>query len=144
MSAKNTRRLLLWAAATDSTFEWAQQNGRRVLLGKCIHCGRNLTLESDGKARDHATVEHIVPRHHGGTDDLENLAIACARCNQDKGARHDSRDWNDPGLQGVIATLQARRRRRMRAPLEDIDLPPWRQNNGDNGGNGNNSRENGT
>jgi len=26
-------------------------------------------------------VEHIVPRIHGGTDDLDNLALACIDCN---------------------------------------------------------------
>lgn len=30
-------------------------------------------------------IEHIVPRKHGGTDDLENLGIACERCNSFKG-----------------------------------------------------------
>lgn len=30
-------------------------------------------------------VEHIIPRKHGGTDDLENLGIACERCNAFKG-----------------------------------------------------------
>jgi HNH endonuclease len=30
-------------------------------------------------------VEHIVTRQHGGTDDLENLALACDRCNLCKG-----------------------------------------------------------
>ena len=30
-------------------------------------------------------VEHIVPRVHGGTDDLENLALACIDCNLHKG-----------------------------------------------------------
>lgn len=26
-------------------------------------------------------VEHIIPRSHNGTDDLENLALACRSCN---------------------------------------------------------------
>jgi len=30
-------------------------------------------------------VEHIVPRIHGGTDDLDNLALACIDCNLHKG-----------------------------------------------------------
>jgi hypothetical protein len=30
-------------------------------------------------------VEHIVARQHGGTDDLENLCVACERCNAFKG-----------------------------------------------------------
>ena len=30
-------------------------------------------------------VEHIVPRQHGGSDDRGNLALACQRCNLNKG-----------------------------------------------------------
>jgi hypothetical protein len=31
-------------------------------------------------------VEHIVPRKHGGTDDFDNLALACIDCNLHKGS----------------------------------------------------------
>jgi len=31
-------------------------------------------------------IEHILPRKHGGSDDLENLALACAECNLHKGS----------------------------------------------------------
>jgi hypothetical protein len=30
-------------------------------------------------------IEHIRARQHGGTDDVENLALACQRCNSRKG-----------------------------------------------------------
>ena len=30
-------------------------------------------------------IEHIVPRIHGGDDDLDNLALACIDCNLHKG-----------------------------------------------------------
>ena len=30
-------------------------------------------------------VEHIIPKVHGGTDDVENLALACIDCNLHKG-----------------------------------------------------------
>jgi 5-methylcytosine-specific restriction endonuclease McrA len=61
-----------------------------------------------------ATLEHIVPKHHGGTDAPENLAVACARCNQGKGKRLDKRRADDPTLVKVIATLQERRKQRLR------------------------------
>jgi 5-methylcytosine-specific restriction endonuclease McrA len=32
-------------------------------------------------------MEHILPRSLGGTDDLENLAASCYRCNEFKGAK---------------------------------------------------------
>src|SRR4030081_657332 len=31
-------------------------------------------------------IEHIVPRKHHGSNDLENLALACAECNLHKGS----------------------------------------------------------
>jgi len=30
-------------------------------------------------------IEHITPKIHGGTDDLDNLALACIDCNLHKG-----------------------------------------------------------
>lgn len=30
-------------------------------------------------------IEHIIPKIHGGTDDLNNLALACIDCNLHKG-----------------------------------------------------------
>jgi ATP adenylyltransferase len=35
-------------------------------------------------------VDHIVPRRHGGTDDVSNLQALCYKCNANKGARDDS------------------------------------------------------
>ena len=37
-------------------------------------------------------IEHIIARQHGGTDDSENLALACDRCNRHKGANLSSID----------------------------------------------------
>lgn len=43
---------------------------------RCCYCG--------GYAR---TVDHLLPKAHGGTDDPSNLVAACRRCNSAKGAR---------------------------------------------------------
>ncbi|MEM9072072.1 MAG: HNH endonuclease [Myxococcota bacterium] len=112
------QRLLLWAAATDGSFDVITAGDETVLHGKCIHCGRRLAVGLRGKSA--ASVEHIVPRTHGGTDALANLAVACRPCNHGKGARLDSRSWNDPTLQSVIRTLQERRAKRMREPPEEL------------------------
>lgn len=37
-------------------------------------------------------IEHIVAKQHGGRDDLDNLALACHRCNLHKGANLTSVD----------------------------------------------------
>ncbi len=124
MSRKHTRAALLWAAATDATFERGMLGEREVLAGKCIHCGRRQIIALDGEPLTGATVEHLVPRNHGGEDAVRNLAIACARCNQGKGARLDWRDWDDPTLQRVTETLLRRRAARWRDPPEGLSLPP--------------------
>ena len=48
---------------------------------RCEYC--QLDQEDSPLAVMH--VEHIIPRIHGGTDDLDNLALACVDCNLHKG-----------------------------------------------------------
>lgn len=119
-----TRRRLLWCAATDSSFHRVARVDGVVLEGKCLHCGRKLWLQPSGEPISRATIEHIVPRTHGGSDELSNLGIACARCNHGKGVRLDVRRADDPTLQRVTQTLVQRRQQRWREPPLDWDLPP--------------------
>ncbi len=76
---------------------------------RCIHCRSRLIVGLDGTLHGSATLEHIIPRSWFGqsaarelcarlsdADDPRNLALACARCNHDKGTGPDSdgpRDW---------------------------------------------------
>ena len=106
--------MLLKVAESDRTFERKDLDGTPVLEGKCIHCQSKLALRTDGTPLNGATLEHILPKNHGGSDTLENLAIACARCNSEKGLRHDHKRADDPKLQEIIERLLARRRERMR------------------------------
>lgn len=48
----------------------------------CEYCG--LRQKDSLLAALH--VEHIIPKKHGGTDELENLALACIDCNLRKGS----------------------------------------------------------
>lgn len=114
-----TRRLLITAAESDSTFERVEDRAGAYLVGKCIHCQSRVSVPLDPSEPAHASLEHIVPRTHGGTDELDNLAVACRRCNQGKGKRLDNRPRNDPKLRQVIELLQARRRARLRPSTED-------------------------
>ncbi len=108
--------LLLAAAVTDRTFERTVLDGEPVWVGKCVHCNTRLVVGDDGRARGNATLEHIRPQAQGGTDDVANLAIACAPCNRQKGARHDHRAG--PKLDQVVALLAARRAERWRDPAD--------------------------
>ena len=47
----------------------------------CEYC----RLHQDDSPLAALHVEHIIPKIHGGTDDLENLALACIDCNLHKG-----------------------------------------------------------
>ena len=114
MGARRKQRILLEVAASDRSFEPKELDGERVLEGKCIHCQKKLVLREDGTPLNGATLEHIVPKNHGGGEELENLAIACARCNSEKGLRHDHKRADDPKLRAVIERLQERRRKRLR------------------------------
>lgn len=107
---------LLAAAVTDRTFERTRLDDRPVWVGKCIHCNSKLVVADDGRSLGEATLEHIIPQTRGGTNDVKNIAVACARCNREKGKRHDHK--RGERLDDIVATLQARRVERWREPEE--------------------------
>jgi len=53
-------------------------------------------------------VEHIVAKQHGGSDDPDNLALACHRCNLHKGPNLTG---IDPLTQQVVSLFHPRRDR---------------------------------
>jgi hypothetical protein len=61
--------------------QWTRAHVRERAGNRCEYC--QLGQEDSPLARLH--VEHIRPRSHGGTDDLDNLALACVDCNLHKG-----------------------------------------------------------
>lgn len=107
MSDKH-RRLALRLCETDRTFVRTAAGW----VGKCLHCNSKLFVDRDGETA--ATVEHIVARSRGGDDTDANLALACARCNQQKGRTLDLRPDHDPAYRDGIARLLERRAERLR------------------------------
>lgn len=116
MARASVRRVVLAVVASDDTFDRVELRGATVWRGKCIHCGSALVVSEAGEPLGQATLEHIVPRAHGGTDDVANLALACARCNHAKGRRQDARGPRDPGYQAMVERLLARKAARRREP----------------------------
>lgn len=58
---------------------------RQIVANRANHvCEYCLIAESDAYFR--FQVEHIISRKHGGSSDLENLALACVFCNRFKGS----------------------------------------------------------
>ena len=46
--------------------------------GHCQYCEKKITLSD-------ATVDHVVPKSKGGTNNWENVTLSCSKCNQKKG-----------------------------------------------------------
>lgn len=132
------RRLFLSAILTDAE---ASQDaiGWRT---RCLHCRTRLHVDDRGEPLGSASLEHVVPRAWFGKraaaaltaqvgdapDDARNLAIACTRCNHDKGKGPDARGPQDPRAYEVIETLLSKRLARWRdaAPDEENGLSAQR------------------
>jgi 5-methylcytosine-specific restriction endonuclease McrA len=56
---------------------WLMQEGR------CRWCGEVMRLRGPGP--DVVTIDHVIPRSKGGSDDIDNLVGACRLCNNRRG-----------------------------------------------------------
>lgn len=59
-----------------------QKKKIRLLIkdgNKCIYC------ENKFKDVEDATIDHILPKIKGGTNNINNLGLACSECNREKG-----------------------------------------------------------
>lgn len=56
--------------------------------GCCNYCGKAFAFED----RDEWQIDHVMPLFLGGLHELQNLVVACAFCNQSKGAKHPD-EW---------------------------------------------------
>lgn len=52
---------------------------------KCCWCGIRMIDEPGHKKS--STIEHVVPRSEGGLNHPDNYAVACNRCNQERGTQ---------------------------------------------------------
>ncbi|MNK44983.1 HNH endonuclease [compost metagenome] len=67
-----------------------QQNHR------CCYCGVRTwhpNYGETGSKRRLATLEHVVARAEGGTDNMNNLAMACSRCNNGRGDHFEAMEF---------------------------------------------------
>jgi hypothetical protein len=53
-------------------------------------------------------IEHVIPCQHGGADDISNLALACHRCNLNKGPNLASLD---PATGAIVPLFHPRLQR---------------------------------
>jgi hypothetical protein len=77
---------------------------RKRARNRCEYCHIH---QSDVPFLKHQ-IEHITPRQHGGTDHLNNLALACYRCNKFKGPNLSA---IDPRTGKLVRLFNPRRQR---------------------------------
>lgn len=72
---------------------WIRDKKRQAIYARddyrCVYCGRWC-----GLAPGRATLDHVVPREDGGTNEARNLITSCRPCNNSKGRKRLS-DWAD-------------------------------------------------
>ncbi len=122
------RRKLLLAATSDALAICAAGTWRT----RCLHCRSALHVRTDGEPLGATSLEHVVPQAWFGhraaaalaarvgndPDDPRNLALACARCNHDKGKGHDARGPGDERAMEVVTRLLDARLARWRVPTD--------------------------
>ena len=123
MTPRALRQLLRLAAETDSRARLVHD----IWQTRCLHCRAVVTVTHDGVPLGSTTLEHIVPRSWfgrrqaaamtdalAGPEDPLNLALACARCNQQKGRGPDADGPSNERARTIVARLLAARRERFR------------------------------
>lgn len=69
---------------------WAHQRRKRERLAKlralhgdkCWRCNRQMRFDGPPNCGKAATVEHLLPKSKGGTDELDNLRLCHVGCNR--------------------------------------------------------------
>jgi 5-methylcytosine-specific restriction endonuclease McrA len=58
---------------------WKKIRAKVLAAGgyECVYCGANEKL----------SVDHVIPISKGGTDEMENLVVACIKCNSKKNSK---------------------------------------------------------
>jgi 5-methylcytosine-specific restriction endonuclease McrA len=67
---------------------YIKYRGYQVVLSRRNIMRRDaFTCQYCGKHESNLTIDHVIPKRHGGKDTWENLVAACIRCNNSKGDR---------------------------------------------------------
>jgi 5-methylcytosine-specific restriction endonuclease McrA len=124
------RDALLLLTVEHDTHAMARSDG---WVAPCLHCRSTLAITSTGAPLGATTLEHIVPRgwfrlraarpfveRVGTQDDVRNLALACARCNQQKGLSHDAEGPSSERAREVVSALLDARAARLPTRVQPI------------------------
>ncbi|MFQ5806037.1 MAG: HNH endonuclease [Phycisphaerae bacterium] len=83
---------------------------------RCQYCGRRVPTSD-------LSIDHLIPRSHGGTTCWENLVCACTRCNVKKGGRTPEQ----AGLRLIAKPKRPRRSPVLTVKLSDSRYASWKQ-----------------
>jgi hypothetical protein len=81
---------------------------QEVVRQRAKYCCEYCRLHQEDSPLAVLHIEHIIPRKHGGTDDVENLCLACIDCNLHKGSNLTG---IDPSTEDVTQLFHPRRDR---------------------------------
>lgn len=83
-----TRRFTMTPVEPRRLSKAERRNMRQLLWERqdrrCCYCQRHVYLDFE-HGNQTATLEHLKRRADGGTDHRDNYAVACARCNSQRG-----------------------------------------------------------
>ena len=75
--------------ARSSARHWIDFPSRKAIYKRdgwrCCLCREHVARRYDANDPLSATLDHIVPRSQGGSDDMSNLRLLCAGCNSKRG-----------------------------------------------------------
>lgn len=55
---------------------------REIYGDDCYLCGKTMDFTPvDGGRKRSASIDHVLPKYMGGTDEFSNLRLACRACN---------------------------------------------------------------
>jgi 5-methylcytosine-specific restriction endonuclease McrA len=95
------------------TGQWIRKDKRLSIYLRdefhCLYCGVNLKT---AKPED-VTLDHLLPRSAGGSNDATNLVTACRSCN----CSRQDRPWIDFAPGGARDRIEQRRHEALNLPL---------------------------
>ena len=78
---------------------------RNLVRHRAKNCCEYCLLSQDHSDLTHH-IEHVIAKQHGGSDELDNLALACHRCNLRKGPNVTG---IDPDTEEIVVLFHPRR-----------------------------------
>lgn len=77
----------------------------RQLIRQRADCLCEYCHSSERLSANRFTIDHLIPRSIGGSDELDNLALACRRCNE---RRYNFITGLDPETQEIVPLFNPR------------------------------------